>query len=200
MNRSILAAAMFLGCLMASVPATAAGTHMIFEGGGGYGVSDLQATGPYWDVAWGYGGKFRGFPIRFYVVLDYTGASLTGEGTGYLHNVEEHALLAGPRLYLPVARNMRIFGQALVGGFWSEGDWTIHDVEHYRPRDDGTAGKFSVGFQARLSKHISVGMLYDRIIFWEKENDLSVSRFVGLPGAADTGNQNRFGGTVTIHF
>jgi hypothetical protein len=200
MNRSILAVAMFLGCLMASVPATAAGTHMIFEGGGGYGVSDLQATGPYWDVAWGYGGKFRGFPLRFYAVLDYTGASLTGEGSGYLHNVEDHALLAGPRIYLPVARNMRIFGQALIGGFWSEGDWTIHDIEHYRPRDDGVAGKFSVGFQARLSQHISLGMLYDRIVFWEKANDLSVSRFVGLPGAADTGNQNRFGGTITIHF
>lgn len=200
MKRSFSVAALLVGCLLVAAPANAAGTHMIFEGGGGFGTTDLQATGPYWDIAWGYGGKFRGFPLRFYVVLDYTGATLTGEGTGYVHRVEEHALLAGPRLYLPVARNMRIFGQALIGGFWAQGDWTIHDIEPYRPRDDGTAGKFSVGFQARLSPHFSVGVLFDRVIFWEKANDLSVSRFVGLPGAADTGNQNRFGGTVTIHF
>lgn len=200
MGRRTVVVTLLLGCLFAPAPVNAAGTHMIFEGGGGYGLTDLQAGGPYWDIAWAYGGKFRGFPLRFYFVLDYTGASLTGEGTGYLHKVEEHALLAGPRIYLPVARNMRIFGQALLGGFWSKGDWTIHDIERYRPHDEGTAGKFSVGFQARLSPHLSLGVIYDRVIFWEKSNDLSVSRFVGLPGAADTGNQSRFGGTATIHF
>jgi hypothetical protein len=199
MNRVTILFLLLAACGLAS-PARAAGTHFILEGGGGLGLTDLQATGPFWDITFGYGGKLKGFPPRFYIVSNYSGSALSGTGSRYLHEMRDHAFLAGPRVYLPIARNLRIYGQALFGGFWSSADWTIHDLEHYRARDDGVAGKFSVGFQARISPVLSVGALYDRMVFWEKDSDLSVPRFVGLDGAGESGDQNRFGATLTVHF
>ncbi len=181
-------------------PAQARGTHYLLEVGGGGGVTDLQAAGAFWDVSLGYGGKFRGFPIRFYFMLNYSGVAIAAEGNGFARQTEDQALLGGPRLYIPLARNMRLYGQALFGAYWARSDWTVHGIESYHPRDEGLAGKFTVGFQARVAPILSVGIFYDRMLFWDKANDLAVAAFTGLAGAADSGDQNRFGATLGIHF
>jgi hypothetical protein len=184
----------------ASDPVLAKGTHFILEGGGGIGITDATASVKFWDVAFGYGGKFRSLPLRFYVVGNYSGDVSRGDGPSYTHRVTDNMLLVGPRIYIPVARNMRIYGQALFGGLWASAQWNVNGIEQYNPHDNGLAGKFSLGFQARLARWFSVGLVYDRMAFWGKQNDLVIPRLTGLNAEPDDGDQNRFGANIVVHF
>jgi len=184
------------------LPATAhsKGTHFILEGGGGIGWTDSSLETTFWNATLGYGGKFKGLPFRFYLATMFDAGYFESVHSGFSRRVEDMALLFGPRIYIPVARNMRLFVQGVLGIGWARADWVVNGIENYHPRDRGLTGKVSGGFQARLARWLSLGLLFERALYWGKENDLAIPALTGLSYRADAGDQLRIGGMVVFHF
>ncbi len=188
----------------ASRQAQARGTIFLLEGGAGLGVTDSSESAWFWQAAFGVGGKLRGFPPRFYFLVDYSGDELDST----LHSpagvadrtLVDHLLLFGPRIYLPLNPRIRIYFQGLLGSFWSQSEWLVNSVESYQPSDRGMAGKFSFGLQLRPLKALSIGVGIDRVVFWGREQDPAVAAMTGFGADADDADHTRFGGTVALHF
>jgi len=163
-------------------------------------MTDASDSAAFWNLTLAFGGKFRGMPLRFYFGTELDGDSFFVTGDRFTRQVSTVSLLFGPRIYIPVARNMRIFGEASLGMAWAGADWHINGIEHYAPRDNGMAGKYGCGFQARLSRWLSLGLVLERVVYWGRDNDLSIPAFAGLDYSAGGVAQTRFGGTVGLHF
>ncbi|MBM4352385.1 MAG: hypothetical protein FJ109_01095 [Deltaproteobacteria bacterium] len=188
----------------ASPPAQARGTILLLEGGGGIGVTDNSESVRFWQAAFGVGGKLRGFPPRFYFLVDYSGdvldSTLSSPAGVADRTLIDHLLLFGPRLYLPLNPRIRIYFQGLLGAFWSQSDWLVNSVEPYQPDDRGMAAKFSAGLQFRPVRALSIGVGVDRVVFWGREQDPAVAAMTGFGADADDADQTRFGGTIALHF
>lgn len=196
----LLPASLVALLLMAAAPTPARATHWLLEGGGGGGFSELSDTIVFWDLSLAYGGRFRGLPLRFYFLANYSGDELAFEGIGHQRTSSDSALLFGLRLYLPVARNVRLMGQALMGPLWSDGLWTVNELERYTPSDVGLAAKFGGGLQARVLPFLSLGLNYDKMLSWGRENESRIALFTGLGRPLDDDGQDRIGLTVGLHF
>ena len=135
-------------------PVAAHGTHFILEGEGGVGLTNTALVSSCYGVTLGYGGRFRGMPLRYYLVANYSRGMLDADldnSISYANRaVSENVFTFGPRLYIPVAKNVRLFFQGLGGFATTTADWNESDVEFYRTEDTGLAARFSGGIQARL--------------------------------------------------
>jgi hypothetical protein len=200
----LFAAAFLLAAVAAPQGAQARGTIFLLEGGAGLGITDSSESAWFWQAAFGVGGKIRGFPPRFYFLVDYSGDELDST----LHSpagiaertLVDHLLLFGPRMYLPLTPRIRIYFQGLLGAFWSESEWLVNSLESYQPADKGMAGKFSFGLQLRPFKALSIGAGIDRVVFWGREQDPAVAAMTGFGADADDADHTRFGGTIALHF
>ncbi len=185
-------------------PVAAHGTHFILEGEGGVGLTNTALVSTCYGVTLGYGGRFRGFPLRYYLVANYSRGALDADldnSISYANRqVSENVLTVGPRLYIPVAKNVRLFFQGLAGFANTSAHWNVNDVESYRADDTGLAARFSGGIQARLAPWMSVGFTMERLVFWDRENERATAAFVGFSQEVDEGDQSRLLGSLTWHF
>lgn len=203
-SRASLFIVAFATVVVAASPAAAHGTHFILEGEGGVGLTNTALVSSCYGVTLGYGGRFRGAPLRYYLVASYSRGMLDADldnSISYANRaVSENVFTVGPRLYIPVAKNVRVYFQGLGGFASTTADWKVNDVESYRAQDTGPAARFSGGIQARLAPWMSLGFSMERLVFWNRENERATAAFVGFSQEVDEGDQSRILGTFTWHF
>ena len=202
--RGLIAVGLMFAVLGTAGPVRAHGTHFILEGEGGVGLTNTALVSSCYGLTLGYGGRFRGAPLRYYLVASYSRGMLDADldnSISYANrSVSENVLTVGPRLYIPVAKNVRIFFQGLGGFATTTAYWKVNDVESYRADDTGLAARFSGGIQARLAPWMSLGFSMERLVFWNRENEQATAAFVGFSQEVDEGDQSRLLGTFTWHF
>jgi len=192
--------------VMASVSAGAKpkGTHFIFEGEGGIGLTDAARLNAFGGASLGYGGKLGGFPVRFYLVFGYSHSSADdtlANSISYADLSEsEDVLTFGPRMYIPVAGNVRLFLQATGGFAWISSDWRINDVEQYSATEDSMlATELSGGVQARVARWLSLGVGVQRVSFWGDRTEATAANFAGFY-EDDDNDQFRCLAMAAVHF
>lgn len=144
------------------------GTHFLAELNVGGDLSgDLSAGGVI-----GIGGKMRNFPPRFYLVGEFTYSTSTLEGTlpdlplRFSEEMSYRDLAFGLRVYLPVARRLRLFLDIMGGGTNIVGMFRRDDLSPLAVDTWSPLALGAVGLQARLLYNISVGVRA-RITFTE---------------------------------
>jgi len=195
--------------LFASLPRAALaqrhGTHLFAEVGGGYSVpvaSDLDG-GLALGGAFGIGGKWRGFPPRFYVLGGTRWASFSGESvqtpTGRVStlDVADTALYGGLRILVPAGWILRLVFEGDLGT-------SLHDETLRRAGDPVLVHSqwaeffaLSGGLQARWHRRASVGL---RVTYgWAILDSERVTRAAGN-GIEDEGARTSIEITHTWHF
>ena len=202
--RSGIAFALLL--LLAAAPGAglAQSTHFIIEGEGGAGLTDTARVNVFGGATLGYGGKFGGFPLRFYIVFGYSHSAADDRLSSSIsyadRSTSEDVLTFGPRIYIPVARNVRLFLQATGGFAWVSSDWQINGVENYSAAEDAMlATELSGGVQARVAPWLSLGLGFQRLSFWGETQDATAAAFAGF-FEEDDSDQLRCLGMVALHF
>lgn len=201
---TICCAVWLVAGIAAESAAQSRATRFILEGGGGIGLTDNAEFATWAGGTLGYGGKFRGFPVRFYLITsvmwDRTSTSMENSISYADRTATDLSWLAGPRLYIPLGRRVRLHMAGEVGGAWSRSRWSVNDLERYEPNDTSFVARFSGGVQVRFLRALSVGVTLDRMLFWGKRNDPSVAAMVGFSQEVQEGDRVRLGLTGTLHF
>lgn len=179
------------------------GTHFLLEGEGGVGIGDTGSLAETLGLTFGAGGSpFPG--LRCYGVMNYTHAWSSEERTNGVSvadwNSSDSMFLMGGRFYIPVGGNLRIMMQLMGGYAWTGTEWDVNGLEHYEPSSDAFALRWGLGFQVRLSRALSIGVLLDRLAFWGKDADLQVASLTGFSDEADENDQTRILGALVFHF
>jgi hypothetical protein len=175
MGRWPLLAAVAAVCLLHALPVQAkrAGTHFLVEIDAGACLSG--DAGPAASVAFGAGGKFKGFAPRFYVLGSYGYSEYSAE------SVEEGGfsdLALGPRMVLPIIGPLRWFIDGSFGASYATGRFLEPELAPLAADEWLALARVSTGLQLRLIKTLSLGM---RVGFAFNEAGLvGVSRLAGV--------------------
>jgi hypothetical protein len=157
-------------------------------------------AGPAASFALGAGGKFRGFPARFYLLgrferSEYSATSPAaispwpGAETG---NYADLAL--GPRVYLPIVGELRWFTDGLVGASWVSGTYVEQGLAPLSAEQWLPLAAVSTGLQLRVLYALSIGA---RVEFaFNRAGLVGVERSAGVHDAVRT----TITGGVTWHF
>ena len=161
--------------------AQAGGQYFFLEGSGGGGLTtdvNPDTEGLYGGgAAFGFGGKFASFPLRFHGVAQfhYGEVTTTKVHLGARESSLDRAmwdLHAGLRLTLPIAldHRLRLYFEALFGAtrtytevrsdyqpLLSESDWDF-------------STNFSLGLQYRITKNFSVGYKTSLVTIFDSES------------------------------
>lgn len=195
----------FVLLLPAGALARGRGTHLFAEVGGGYAVpvaSDLGG-GLSLGAAVGVGGKWRGFPPRFYVLAGTRWASFSGQAyqvpTGRTSSIDvsDMELYGGLRAVIPAGWILRI---VLEGDFGTN----LHDETVLRHGDPPLVHSqwaplfgLAAGLQARWHRRASAGL---RLSYgWRFLDESRVTRAAGI-GVDDEGARTAIEITHTWHF
>jgi hypothetical protein len=168
----VLAAAVCWGCPLRAY-ARGAGTHFLLEADAGACLSG--DAGPAASLAFGAGGKWKGFAPRLYLLGSFARSE-------YAANSIEHGsfsdLALGPRVYLPIAGPLRWFADAQFGASYAEGSYLEPELAELSADQWLALAVISSGLQVRLLQMLSVGA---RIAFAFNEAGLvGVSRLAGV--------------------
>lgn len=200
-----LATLIMLGAILAfSAQASAKGTHFIAEHEVGAGITDNSLFASSLGVSLGYGGKFKGWSPRFYALMTYSHGMLDSIHSSPVSRatraVTDDLMLFGPRLYIPVARNVRVLLQAEMGFAFSTSHWLINKIEKYDVDETSLATRVALGIQARINRWVSMGFMIDRLSYFGRHADSAMAQFAGLSGVGDEDRQTRLLGLFTFHF
>jgi hypothetical protein len=154
-------------------------THFIAEIAGGattYGRGGLAL-----ESVFGFGGKLRGFPPRFYLIgeLNYHQGATSGtqplSGADYRDERSFADLGAGLRIYLPIVGPLRLLGDVTLGG--SHVAASLRGLDRSPLRAEGWVPMFAVagGAQLRLFHHASIGARVRAVL---SDDDLDALRVV----------------------
>jgi hypothetical protein len=170
MIRPVLVAACVATASFGGVAWADPGTHFIVELHGG--IAGTEAD--YLDLGWsfggvvGIGGKFRGFPPRFYVIGSYRSSFYSGEGFHYGTGVHfdaweaDHELTAGMRTAFPLwSRIFRLYFDLLGGTAGHTA--TLDRSEERTIQTTSWSGVFvlALGLQARWHPSASAGLRFE---------------------------------------
>jgi len=159
------------------------GTHFLAEvnGGGTLGGNLGLAV----EGVVGVGGKFRGFPLRFYLVTEVAYAStsqdgaLAGPSLGFSEERSYRDLALGLRTYVPIFGPVRLFLDLMGGGSHVAATLERDNLYTLSASDWFGMGQFAGGIQLRVLHHLSVGMRYKLVL---TDDPLSNMRqVVGIP-------------------
>jgi len=190
--------------LLAAPELYAQGTHFLLEGSAGTAMTDGSDDADWWGIALGYGGKFKGFPLRFYLMgafdADGFSSTLHGGGSNADRTIDNATLTGGPRIYFPLGRNFRFFVDAMWGAAWTNCDMVVNDLESYTAQDQGYAAKYSAGVQIRLTSWLSLGASVQRVLFWGRDDLAMLPQYASISYDVNSDDQVRFGGSLGVHF
>lgn len=175
-----------LGLLLAAERARAAprdtGTHAIAELEGGALLSGKG--GPALRAALGIGGKWRGFPARFYLVGHFGASGYVAEppeSRAQEQSSEEGAFYdfaLGPRVYWPIIGPLRLFVEALAGATLASANHVEYGRSSLSASEWLLLAQASAGLQWRLLYQLSVGA---RVSVTLNESGLTgVARYAGV--------------------
>ncbi|MBI2897009.1 MAG: hypothetical protein HYY06_25860 [Deltaproteobacteria bacterium] len=146
------------------------GTHFLLELHGG--IAGTAAD--YLDLGWsfggvvGVGGKFRGFPPRFYVVGSYRSSFFAGDGIHYGTGVPfeaweaDHDLAGGMRTVFPLwSRIFRLYVDVLGGTAGHTATLERQGERALQSTSWGGVFVLGVGLQARWHPSASAGLRFE---------------------------------------
>ncbi|TNF31545.1 MAG: hypothetical protein EP329_12175 [Deltaproteobacteria bacterium] len=210
MRKQLWTVALMLVALLAWPSGDAAakrGTIFIVEGQAGYTLGSVFSEAP--DglgarLTLGVGGKFRGWPTRFYGIFNVTSASLSGTHGSGIDRAETtrswFAWSAGLRMLSPIARNVRFLTDLSIGRAMVDSEATVLvGNERYRLEDDGLLVEIGIGLQYRVSLGLSLGARVDVAIPTNLDSFDLLGELAGAP-SSDGGLMNpSFLLTATLH-
>lgn len=150
----------------------------------------------------GFGGKWRGFPARFYVigeveaVGDMSRQGFYEDGTPVQDELSMFAMGLGLRMYIPLAGPLRLLTEATGGNV----KLTAREVSDSGVFEESiNRGYFAVGIgpQVRVLHHLSLGARFEAM--WIDYSGVSNASSLAAwePAAA---SRTRVLGTATLHF
>lgn len=160
--------ALLLAALLCPAAAAAgpAGTHLFAEANLGLGIAPVTYLAP--DFAWGglvgIGGKFAGFPLRFYAVAGAEAVDFGGEGvhpqTGSAFQAERWYvdIFGGLRLLLPIFDEIRTYVDLLGGATYIDGTVDRADGPSIAKQDWYAQFTLGWGLQYRWHENASTGI------------------------------------------
>jgi len=185
----------------------APGTIFIVEGQGGYTIGSVFSEGP--DgfggrLTLGVGGKFKGWPTRFYGIVNITSASLSGTvGSGIDRATTSRSWFAwsvGLRMLTPVALHLRFLADVSLGRAMVGSDATLlAGGERYHTDDDALLVEMGMGLQYRFTLNFALGVRVDVAIPTNLDSYDLLGELAGS-ASSDGGLMNpSFLLTATIH-
>lgn len=138
------------------------GTHFLAEINGGTSISGKPGLSV--GGLLGVGGKLRGFPLRFYLVGEFSYATGGQEGTlaspslAFREERSYRDLAAGLRIYVPIWGPLRLFVDGMGGGSYVSASFDREGLSPLAASDWYGLGLVATGLQVRLFHHMSVGV------------------------------------------
>lgn len=185
----------------------APGTWFVVEGGLGYGMGEAFAEAPdglATNFTLGFGGKPKGWPLRFYGIVNLGWGSYDGEVTGSLERstIERSTFSysAGLRILAPLYRRLRFLSEVTIGGYAVTSEGALGNGAERIAADDGSfMVGFAAGLQWRFNLWFSLGARLDLQIPTGLDSFDPIAESAGLP-TSDAGISNvGFGLTATLH-
>jgi hypothetical protein len=137
-------------------------THFLAEIAGG--VLFTSDPGMALGAILGVGGKFRGFPPRFYLIGEFSYGTATTEGLnqGAAREFQDSRSFrdvgGGLRIYLPIYGPLRLFGDLVFGGSHVSANLKRTDAPVVQAAGWTPLVQVGAGLQLRVMHHMSVGI------------------------------------------
>ena len=141
-----------------AAPRSDPGTHFLAELEGG--VLLTGDAGPALRASLGAGGKWKGFPARFYGIGQFGVSSYTASSPAHAGS-ESGAfqdLALGLRVVLPLVSELRVFVEGLVGASLASARYMEPGLSTLHAREWLGLALFSGGLQYRVWYELSVGV------------------------------------------
>lgn len=112
------------------------------------------------NATFGFGGRPRGWPMRFYLIGNIGWARYSARKVGapearYLRDTMEYS--AGLRFLLPLVARLRVFADFTLGGMTEFSEADLYGVQSFRGRNTVFAMYPGFGLQYRLFRFLSLG-------------------------------------------
>ncbi len=194
-------------CTATAAEAKKKGTHFIAEASGGalFGTGFAEGGEGYaLRTAMGLGGKFRGFPLRFYgiAVVRYGALTTTHEQGTQTADLRRGLLdvSAGLRIMLPI-RRLRILGEVTLGSSFVSSTTVLNGgLEEYEADDARFATYLATGLQYRLHRNLSIGALVEWSLPSEREEFDVVGALSGVSDEGSLHGWTSLTATLVAHF
>ena len=184
------------------------GTFFLLEAGLGYGVGEAFAESPdglTTGVTLGFGGKPKGWPLRFFGIMRLSWADLSGRVETALERSEiERDVFDwafGLRIIAPISGRFRFIVDTTFGGTQVASRATLGGGAERIASDDGSfLVAFGFGLQYRLHYNFSLGARMDVALPTGLETFDALAEAAGA-SSDDAGLANLgWGLTATLHF
>jgi hypothetical protein len=188
----VLVAALAVLLLPAAARAGSTGTHLVAELNLGLGVAPVQYLGPgfaYGGIV-GVGGKFAGFPLRFYFVAGAGSVDFEGNGThprtgqSFASERTYVDIYGGLRLLLPVYDRIRIYLDCLGGAAYIDGWVNRADGPSVGKQDWYAEWIGTLGLQYRWHEYASTGLRAEVLVGGQEAEVLDTFAGEGEGGGA----------------
>ncbi len=209
--RPILLAALALPLALSASSARAQGTHFLVEPATGltfsHGLSLEEAVGLEAGATLAVGGKWKGFPPRFYAYFRFT-RSLFGDEEVYVSSRDAHGVVnravsfvtGGLRTVIPLFWRLRLELEFGGGAAFTENGYRESglDIRSY----DETLGvlEFGAGLNLRLFRWLSLGLLYNYTLVVEEERGDLIAHMLGEEGSGAERGWSHLSLTLGFHF
>ncbi len=201
--------ALVLGIAM---PASAGnGTHFLVEPYSGLmfnqGLSVEDAVGLEAGALFAVGGKFKGFPPRFYLYFKVSNAQF-GSDDIYLADRGAHGcvqrsytrLVGGLRTVIPLFWHVRLNLEFGGGGMFSENLYKESGRRIVSYDETLDVLEFGVGLNVRLFTWLSIGLMYDYTMVVEDEHGDFIATIIGEAGHGSELGWSHLSATLGFHF
>ncbi len=167
--RSVLLALVSTALLSEGTGHAAPGTFLILEGGLSYGMGEAFPEAPSGyatELTIGAGGKPKGWPLRFYGILNLGWGSYEADVAGAVERAtirrETFSWAAGLRIVAPIKYRLRFFAESTLGGYTVGSDATLGGgVERIASDDASFLVNLGMGLQWRFNLWFSLGARVD---------------------------------------
>lgn len=199
-----------LGVCLLPMVAQAKGTHFLVEPYTGVvfnqGLSMENAVGLESGALLGVGGKFKGFPPRFYLYFKAS-QSYFGEDDVFIPSRDANACVrrsytrvtGGLRTVIPLFWYVRLNLDIGAGSLFSQNKLTEAGFNIDYP-EDLTVMELGAGLNLRLYRWLSVGLMYNHTFVVEEEHGDMIANILGeAQGGSQLGWHN-LTATLGFHF
>jgi hypothetical protein len=198
-------------CLWLPLAAAAGGTHFLAEPYTGIminqGFSAERAVGLEAGGTLAVGGKFKGFPPRFYL---YFKASHARFGTESLQLVQRGSeacversytrVVGGLRGVIPLFWYLRLNLEIGAGSLFTSNRYQESGMRAVRYDENLTVMEFGAGLNLRLYRWLSIGLMYDYTAVIEDEHGDMIATMLGEDDQGSELGWSHVTATLGLHF
>jgi len=183
------------------------GTWFMVEGGLGYGVADAfpeAPTGLSTGLTLGFGGKPKGWPLRFYGIVNLAWGSYDADVTSDVDRStiarSTFSYSAGLRVLAPLYRRLRFLSEVTIGGYSVASEAALASGAEHVSNDDGSfLVGIAAGLQWRFNLWFSLGARADIQFPTGLSSFDPIAEAAGTPSSNAGASNFLFSLTATLH-